>query len=120
MARSQQFMDGWRCAEKRVVTWLHDRAQQMGDPRATAILNVAADDFGYWAKHQYPRGSPADIDDPSLSLASFRAAVRREALEEAARIVESLACRSEESASHVRSPQRNDIAAALRAAIDAR
>jgi hypothetical protein len=30
----------------RVVTWLHARAHTMDDPKAKAVLNLAADDFG--------------------------------------------------------------------------
>lgn len=79
----------------------------MGDPHAQAILNLAADDFGKWAKGRYrvtDRNEPPCSEDP---LAVFRAAIRREALEEAARL---------EAFAHGED-QRRSVAGALRAAI---
>lgn len=115
MARSQQFIDGWRCAEKRLVTWLLNRARQMSDPRATAILNVAASDFGFEMKRRPLGLHPREADDPAATLLAFRTAVRRDALEEAARIAEGLSTQSAEAIGDLRSSQAF-IAAAIRAA----
>lgn len=38
----RHFLKGIRYA----VTWLHDRAEEMNDPWAKAVLNVAADGLG--------------------------------------------------------------------------
>lgn len=40
--RENGFRDGIRYA----VTWLHDRAKEMNDPWAKAVLNVSAADLG--------------------------------------------------------------------------
>lgn len=90
MARVQQFLDGWRHAEKSLTKWLYDRAASMGDAKAQPILYSAANEFGKWSKGRYRVNdlkAPADPEDP---LAVFRAAVRRDALEEAAKIAEAL------------------------------
>ena len=116
MARSRQFIDGWRHAEKSLVAWLYNRAQCMGDPRAQAILNVAADDFGKWAKSRYRvsgREGPPGTED---SLAVFRAAIRREALEEAAKIAESLLGSSHAGAEQLGQARTANVAVAIRAA----
>ncbi len=89
----------------------------MGDPHAQAILNVAADDFGKWAKGCYSitaREGPPDPEDP---LAVFRAAVRREVLEEAARIVEDHARDPEQAVALLADFQRREVAKAIRAAV---
>ena len=44
--RSQQFQEGQRSALKRVIEWLHRRAESMNDPNAKAILNSAAFQLG--------------------------------------------------------------------------
>lgn len=46
MARSTQFKDGYRCASKDAVEWLHARAALMNDPHAQQILNSAAFNLG--------------------------------------------------------------------------
>lgn len=46
MARSDPHIAGYRWASKDAVTWLHDRADQMNDPMARAVLNAAADHLG--------------------------------------------------------------------------
>lgn len=89
----------------------------MGAPHAQAILNVAADDFGKWAKGRYRvtgREGPPSTEDP---LAVFRAAIRREALEEAARIVESYARDPELGVALLTDFQRRKVAGAIRAAV---
>jgi len=37
---------GYRDGVRAAVTWLHNRAKQMRDPHAKAILDCAADHFG--------------------------------------------------------------------------
>lgn len=89
----------------------------MGDPRAQALLNVAADDFGKWAKGRYritERERPPSPKDP---LAVFRAAVRSEALEEAAGIVEDHARDPEQEVALLTDFQRRTVAKAIRAAM---
>lgn len=88
----------------------------MGDPHTQAILNVAADDFGKWAKGRYrviDRKKPPCSEDP---LAVFRAAIRRAAFEEAARLVEGFARDEEQRVAILAEFQRLRVAAALRAA----
>lgn len=113
MARSRQFLDGWRHSEKSLVAWLYNRSRCMGDPHAQVILDLAADDFGKWAKGRYHlngREGPPSPEDP---LAVFRAAIRCEALEEAAKISEALSGFGEIDENGVW--QRNPVAAAIRA-----
>jgi hypothetical protein len=50
VARNHQHMEGRREATKRIVTWLHERANAMNDPKAKAILDVAASDLGHATK----------------------------------------------------------------------
>ena len=114
MARSRQFIDGWRHSEKSLVAWLFDRARSMSDPHARAIMNVAADDFGKWAKGRYRISSGEEAANPDDPVAVFRAAARRDALEEAARIAECLPGSADgrmRQSIHLR-----EIAAAIRAA----
>lgn len=44
--RANGFHDGIRYA----VSWLHDRANEMNDPWAKAVLNVTANDLGKLGK----------------------------------------------------------------------
>lgn len=44
--RSDDYRAGHRRAMRACVAWLHERAQAMNDPKATAILNSAAFDLG--------------------------------------------------------------------------
>lgn len=45
---------------RRAITWLHDRAKEMNDQHARAILNVAATDLGRdLSRWQWPCGEPA-------------------------------------------------------------
>ncbi|MCB5199006.1 hypothetical protein LGQ03_07120 [Loktanella sp. TSTF-M6] len=44
--RSRQYEDGRRRGLKEAITFLHARAIEMNDPRATDILNSAADALG--------------------------------------------------------------------------
>ena len=89
----------------------------MDAPHAQAILNLAADDFGKWAKGRYRvtgREGPPSTEAP---LAVFRAAIRREALEEAARVVESYERDPEQGVALLADFQRHKVAGAIRAAI---
>lgn len=44
--RAPQYDQGYRNGIKHAVTWLMRRAQEMNDPWAKAVLNVAADSLG--------------------------------------------------------------------------
>lgn len=44
--RAPEFDQGFRSGIKHAVTWLQQRAQEMNDPWAKAVLNVAADHLG--------------------------------------------------------------------------
>jgi hypothetical protein len=114
MARSQLFMDGWRHAERSLTKWLYNRAECMGDPRALSILYSAADDFGKWSKGRFSVNDRNEAANPEDPLAVFRAAVRRDALEEAAKIAESLNGFGAYGTNGVWQP--NPLAAAIRAA----
>jgi hypothetical protein len=116
MARSRQFIDGWRHSEKSLVAWLYNRSQCMDDPHAQGILDVAADDFGKWAKGRYRitgREGPPSAEDP---LAVFRAAIRRDSLEEAARIIEDFERHPEPGVALLAEFQRRKISNAILAA----
>ena len=54
MARSPQYEQGRRSGVKWAVTFLHRRAKQMNDPRARAILDLAADLIGNHGKRPRP------------------------------------------------------------------
>lgn len=56
--RSHQWEDGRRNGIKWAITWLHNRAKQMKDPRAVQILDSAAFNLGARAKHERPGQSP--------------------------------------------------------------
>jgi hypothetical protein len=116
MARSQQFLDGWRHAERSLTKWLYNRAECMGDPKAQSILFSAADNFGQWSKGRHRVNDLNKTANPDDPLAVFRAAVRRDALEEAAKIAEALAGGAAEN--HLGIWQANPIAAAVRSAKD--
>lgn len=116
MARSQQFLDGWRHAEKSLTKWLYNLAGCMNDPKARNLLHVVADDFGNWSKGRYGVNDRTEAADPEDTLAVFRAAVRRDALEEAAKISEALSGIG--AAASNGAWQRNPVAAAIRAAKD--
>ena len=47
---SAQYSQGYRCAMKRAVAWLHHRADEMNDPHAKAILDSAAFNLGVAAQ----------------------------------------------------------------------
>lgn len=49
-SRTHQFIDGYRHAVGYCVEWLHQRAEEMNDPAAKAILNSAAWNLGNDAK----------------------------------------------------------------------
>ena len=118
MSRSRQFVDGWRHAEKSLVAWLYSRSNGMNDPHAKSILNVVADDFGKWAKGRY---RVYDLDGPPCAedpLAVFQAAVRREALEEAARIVEGYGRDSKQGSAILGDIERRKLTNAIRAAME--
>lgn len=117
MSRSRQFIDGWRHAEKSLVAWLYSQSAGMNDPHAQSILNVIADEYAKWSKGCFivtGREGPPSPQDP---LAVFRAAVRREALEEAARIVEGYRRGPEHGDARLADIQRAELAAAIRATI---
>lgn len=88
----------------------------MSDPQAQSLLNAAADDYGKWAKGRYCIIEPEGTPRPEDPLAVLRAAVRREALEEAARIVEDDARDQEQGAIPVEFRHRK-VAEAIRAAM---
>lgn len=48
--RSHQWEQGRRNGVRWAVTWLHNRALEMNDPRAVLILNSAAFNLGARAK----------------------------------------------------------------------
>ena len=50
--RSEQYDQGRRNGIKACVEWLHDRAAEMNDPHARAILNSAAFGLGVQFKDQ--------------------------------------------------------------------
>jgi hypothetical protein len=56
--RAPQYMHGRREAIKWAVTWLHQRALEMNDPHAKAILNSAAFNMGSDAKNSLQIGLP--------------------------------------------------------------
>ena len=112
MARLQQFLDGWRHAENSLTKWLYNRAECMCDPKARSILFSAADDFGNWSKGRYRVNDLKETANPDDPLAVFRATVRRDALEEAAKISEALSGFGAAGANGVW--QRNPVAAAIR------
>ncbi len=57
--RSPEYLNGRREAIKWAVTWLHERAAQMGDPIAVAILNAAAFNMGVDAKRRMAPPDPS-------------------------------------------------------------
>lgn len=62
--RANGFRDGLRYA----VTWLHDRAQEMSDPWAKAVLNTAAFNLGVDGK-----GNHVEAKAKLLEIALARA-----------------------------------------------
>ncbi len=61
--RCPQYLQGRREAVKWAITWLHTRAEQMNDPHAKAILNVAATDMGFDTKNgEFPKIKRKNID----------------------------------------------------------
>lgn len=42
-----EYRRGYRDGLRRAVTWLHDRAKEMNDPHAVAILHSAATNLGW-------------------------------------------------------------------------
>lgn len=61
MKRRRDYLYGYRAAWKDAVTYLHDRAEEMDDPRAVAILNHAAFDMGNNCRVRLtPSGERAD------------------------------------------------------------
>lgn len=55
MSRSPEYTQGRRAGVKWAITWLHDRANEMNDPHAKAILNTAAFNLGADAKGEPKR-----------------------------------------------------------------
>lgn len=55
MNRAPQYIDGRRNGIKWAVTWLHERANEMNDPHAKAVLDAAAFEMGNDAKREYHR-----------------------------------------------------------------
>jgi len=55
--RSNEYHNGRREAIKWAVTWLHNRAREMNDPNAVAVLNTAAFNMGQAAKRAVEAGS---------------------------------------------------------------
>ncbi len=51
---------------RNVITWLHCRAEEMNDPKARALVNLLASDFGngYVPKGLKARNIPAAIRKP--------------------------------------------------------
>lgn len=49
--RSADYLAGHRHGVRACVQWLHQRAREMNDPKATAILNSAAFNLGAEASH---------------------------------------------------------------------
>lgn len=52
MARSEQFLDGYRRAARDAVTFLHNTAARMKDPKVRQALDAAASQFGAVAKEK--------------------------------------------------------------------
>ena len=52
MDRSPQYVQGYRAASKDAVSWLHKTANEMSDPHARAVLNLAAFWFGQESKRK--------------------------------------------------------------------
>lgn len=50
MSRSPEYTQGKRAGIKWAITWLHERAVEMNDEHAKAILNTAAFNMGVDAK----------------------------------------------------------------------
>jgi hypothetical protein len=50
MSRSPEYTQGKRAGIKWAITWLHERANEMNDEHAKAILNTAAFNMGVDAK----------------------------------------------------------------------
>ena len=46
MGRSPEYTQGKRAGIKWAISWLHERANEMNDPSAKAILNTAAFHMG--------------------------------------------------------------------------
>lgn len=46
MARSHEYTQGRRAGLKWAISWLHERANEMNDPHAKAVLNSAAFNLG--------------------------------------------------------------------------
>ena len=44
---------------RRAITWLHDRAKEMNDPHAKAVLNSAATNLGWDLEHGMPKAATA-------------------------------------------------------------
>lgn len=67
--RHPLFREGYRCCTRDAVTWLHNRATEMNDPQARAVLNVAANTLGGSAKRN--RGwivvAPGQMADKEVS-----------------------------------------------------
>lgn len=54
MGRTPDYVDGRRNGIKWAITWLHQRAEEMNDPHAKAILNTAAFNMSTAAKDKVP------------------------------------------------------------------
>ena len=54
MSRSLEYTQGKRAGIKWAISWLHERAIEMSDPAAKAILNTAAFNMGVEAKRDEP------------------------------------------------------------------
>ena len=52
--RSDQWEDGRRNGIKWAVTYLHSRAKEMNDTKAMIVLDSAAFNMGWQAKHERP------------------------------------------------------------------
>lgn len=50
MSRSPEYTQGRQAGVKWAITWLHERAKEMGDPNAKTILNTAAFNMGVESK----------------------------------------------------------------------
>lgn len=50
MSRSPEYTQGKRAGIKWAITYLHERAKEMCDPQAAAVLNTAAFHMGADAK----------------------------------------------------------------------
>ena len=62
MARSQDYLDGFRAASKRAVAFLHEEAADMNDRSARNLLNLAADRVGFELKRAARAMSGANPD----------------------------------------------------------